>query len=47
MSRRPLRLSVGDLSWEISGNTLWLEFHLRRGSYATSVLRELANVNDG
>jgi tRNA pseudouridine13 synthase len=47
MSRRPLRLAVGDLSWEISGNTLWLEFHLRRGSYATSVLRELANVNDG
>ena len=47
MSRRPLRLAVGDLSWEISGNTVWIEFHLRRGSYATSVIRELANVNDG
>ena len=38
---RPLRLRVQDLQWEIDGDALWLEFSLGRGSYATSVLREL------
>jgi tRNA pseudouridine13 synthase len=43
-SSRPLRLRVQDLNWEIDGDALWLEFALGRGSYATTVLRELAQV---
>jgi tRNA pseudouridine13 synthase len=38
---RPLRMRVGDLQWEIVDSVLWLEFHLGKGSFATSVLREL------
>lgn len=41
---RSLRLRVSDLKWEIDGDALWLEFSLRKGSYATSVLREIAYV---
>jgi tRNA pseudouridine13 synthase len=44
-SSRPLRLRVQDLNWEIDGDALWLEFALGRGSYATAVLRELAQVS--
>ncbi len=43
-SSRPLRVRVQDLSWEIDGEALWLEFGLGRGSYATTVLRELADL---
>lgn len=39
-SRRALRLAVLGLAWEIDGNTVWLEFALTSGGYATAVLRE-------
>ena len=42
--QRPLRMRVRDLKWEIAENTLWLEFALGRGSYATVVLREIVAV---
>jgi len=41
MSRRALRLAVRDMTWELDKTTLWLEFRLGRGSYATVVLREM------
>lgn len=41
-ARRPLRVSVGALGWYCSEPDTWvLDFYLRRGSYATSVLAEL------
>ncbi len=40
-SKRPLRMRVHQLAWEFDEDTLWLEFRLGRGSFATSVLREL------
>ena len=43
-ARRALRLAVRDLQWEIDAQTLWLEFRLTSGGYATAVLREIANV---
>ncbi len=43
---RPLRLRVDDLSAQIDGNLLWLEFSLVPGGYATAVLRELGAVED-
>ena len=43
-STRPLRMRVQDLQWSIDGDALWLEFSLGRGSYATAVLREIAQV---
>ncbi|MFQ5981872.1 MAG: tRNA pseudouridine(13) synthase TruD [Woeseiaceae bacterium] len=42
MARRALRLAVRDLTWERAGETMWLEFSLTRGGYATAVLREIA-----
>ena len=42
-SRRALRLAVRDLRWELDAQTLWLEFRLTSGGYATAVLREIAN----
>jgi len=44
-SSRALRLRVQDMKWEIEGDVLWLEFSLGRGSYATALLRELAQVS--
>jgi tRNA pseudouridine13 synthase len=44
--RRPLRVPVADLDWELDGNDLRLRFFLPRGSFATSLLRELSK-NDG
>ena len=44
-SSRSLRLRVQDLNWEIDGDALWLDFSLGRGSYATAVLREIAQVS--
>lgn len=45
LERRATRLKVQDLSWQFQGDCLVLEFSLWRGQYATSVLRELAHVN--
>jgi tRNA pseudouridine13 synthase len=42
---RALRLRVKDLHWEIDDDALWLEFGLGRGAYATSVLREIAEIS--
>lgn len=42
--RRALRLVPGNLSWDISGDTLQLEFDLPPGTFATMVLRECINV---
>jgi len=42
---RPLRMRVHELSWDIDDDTLWLEFRLGRGSYATAVLREVAELS--
>lgn len=43
-SSRPLRVRVQDLKWELEEDALWLEFGLGRGSYATTVLREIADL---
>lgn len=42
-SRRALRLAVRDLKWEREDDTLWLEFFLVRGGFATAVLREIGS----
>jgi tRNA pseudouridine13 synthase len=39
--RRPLRVPVADLSYRLEGDFLTLEFALPKGSYATSLLREI------
>jgi len=39
--RRPLRVPLGEPSWRLEGDCLWLEFWLPKGSYATSLLREI------
>lgn len=46
MDRRALRLVVHDLGWHIGDDALRLQFRLNRGSYATSVLREIAGGID-
>lgn len=43
-SRRALRMRVKNLGWDIQAGTLWLEFELGKGCYATSVLRELGRL---
>ena len=40
---RSLRMQVRDLQWDFDDDALWLEFSLDKGSFATSVLRELAH----
>ena len=41
-ARRPLRVAVGALGWyQCESETWMLDFYLRRGSYATSVVGEL------
>jgi tRNA pseudouridine13 synthase len=47
MVRRPLSMSVTDLDWEICDDRLEVGFTLRRGMYATVVLREIADVTEG
>jgi len=42
--RRPLRVPLEDPSFRIEGDSLQLEFSLPRGSYATSVLREITKT---
>lgn len=44
--RRSLRLRPGALSWAFSPGQLRLSFTLPRGCYATSVVRELARLDD-
>lgn len=44
--QRSLRLVVRDLAWEIGSDALTLTFRLNKGAYATSVLREIADVVD-
>ena len=39
--RRPLRAPAGELEFNLHGDQLQLEFTLQRGSYATSLLREM------
>ncbi len=43
-SSRPLRLRVRDLKWTTEDGVCWLEFSLRKGGYATVVLREIADL---
>ncbi len=45
--RRSLRLAVRDLAWHREGADLLLRFWLTKGSYATTVLRELIDSDDG
>jgi len=46
--RRPLRVRIGELRWELCGpDELLLEFSLPAGSYATTLLRELLRVESG
>lgn len=45
-ARRALRLAVRDFSWEQDGDTLWLQFYLVRGAFATVVLREIATYEN-
>ncbi len=42
-ARRALRLALRDFIWERDGDTLWLDFFLARGGFATAVLREIAS----
>ncbi|QDE32114.1 tRNA pseudouridine(13) synthase TruD [Shewanella polaris] len=44
--RRPLLLEPQGIKWQFDADTLTLEFVLPAGSYATSVLRELADYQD-
>jgi tRNA pseudouridine13 synthase len=47
MARRPMRVSVADLSWDWpEENQLELRFSLPPGSYATAVLRELGSFTE-
>ena len=46
-ARRPLRIGVDQFSWDSAGDVLRLGFTLRRGAFATSVLREIAVCRDG
>lgn len=46
-ANRSLRLKVNDLLWSIASDSLLLEFALGRGGFATSVLREVAELTDG
>jgi tRNA pseudouridine13 synthase len=46
MMRRPLAMSVADLSWNLNGDVLVLEFNLMRGQFATAVLREIVAFSD-
>jgi tRNA pseudouridine13 synthase len=43
-ARRALRLNVREMSWDIDGDALWLEFVLTSGAFATSVIREIADI---
>lgn len=42
--RRPLRVPAGDFSWSIAGDVVTVEFALPKGSYATSLIREITKT---
>jgi tRNA pseudouridine13 synthase len=42
--RRPLRVPAGDLSWSVSGDAVTVELTLPKGSYATSLIREITKT---
>jgi tRNA pseudouridine13 synthase len=42
--RRALRVQPGEVAWTIAGETVTLEFTLPKGSYATSLLREITRT---
>ena len=42
--RRPLRVPVGDLSWSAYEDAVTVEFSLPKGSYATSLVREITRT---
>jgi tRNA pseudouridine13 synthase len=42
--RRPLRVPAGELSWSVSGDAATVEFTLPKGSYATSLIREITKT---
>jgi len=42
--RRPLRVPAADLSWSASGDAVTVEFTLPKGSYATSLIREITKT---
>ena len=44
MARRALRFRVDELAANTEDGILWLEFRLGRGSYATSVIREIVEA---
>ena len=42
--RRPLRVPVEDLTWSVAGDAVTVEFTLPKGSYATSLVREITKM---
>jgi len=42
--RRPLRVPAGELSWSASGDAVTVAFSLPKGSYATSLVREITKT---
>lgn len=42
--RRPLRVPAGDLSWSPAGDAVTVAFSLPKGSYATSLIREITKT---
>ncbi len=42
--RRPLRVPAGDLAWSAAGDAVTVEFTLPKGSYATSLVREITKT---
>jgi len=46
MMRRPLGLRALELVWQLNGDVLELSFTLRRGQYATAVLREIVDFSE-
>ena len=40
-SRRALRMRARGIEWELANDTIWLEFELGKGCFATAVLREI------
>jgi tRNA pseudouridine13 synthase len=42
--RKPLRVPLDDVAYKLDGDSLLVEFSLPKGSYATSVLREITKT---
>ncbi|MBI4583500.1 MAG: tRNA pseudouridine(13) synthase TruD [Planctomycetes bacterium] len=45
-ARRPYRVEIQELRWQIEGRDLRLEFFLPKGAYATAFLREILKNDD-